>query len=104
MNPSGRTAIQKIRGTRSYRSIGKFGDKLLYMPLKLANHVLGKLDDRVQEGIFWGTQVRRSHHWHGKGHSQSADKHTTTGGTAVGLGTCTADAGDTAAAEPWGKQ
>lgn len=58
LNASGRTAIQEIRGTKSYRSIAKFGEKIFYMPLKLANRLPGKMDDRVQEGIFLGMRLK----------------------------------------------
>ena len=58
MNTAGRTAVREIRGKEACRPIAKFGEKILYMPLKLASHPVGKADDRFLDGVFVGMRLR----------------------------------------------
>ena len=41
---TGKSAAQLIKGNRSSRSIAQFGEKVMYMPLKLSNHPRGKME------------------------------------------------------------
>ena len=55
---TGRTAIQIIRGSTSSRGIAQFGEKILYMPLKLSTNQRGNMEDNYLDGIFLGMRLR----------------------------------------------
>ena len=58
LNNAGRTPTREIRGKESAKPIVKFGERILYMPLKLSSHPVGKVDDRFLDGIFVGMRMR----------------------------------------------
>ena len=58
VNGSGRTPVQEIRGSKSMRPIAKFGEKILYMPMKLTTRPVTKLEDRYKDGVFLGMRMR----------------------------------------------
>ena len=58
VNGSGRTPVQEIRGSKSIRPIAKFGEKILYMPMKLTTRPVTKLEDRYKDRVFLGMRLR----------------------------------------------
>ena len=57
---NGKTAAETVRGRASLRPLVKFGERVMYMPMKpaLKKDNRAKLDDRMLEGIFLGVKLR----------------------------------------------
>ena len=58
VDASGRTPYFVIKGRNSKRPIAMFGERVLYMPLKLPNNKPAKLDMKMKEGIWLGLKWR----------------------------------------------
>ena len=52
----GRTGIQRIRGKRSHKEICGFGERVVYMPLKIGRKA--DLEARMEHGVWLGLRTR----------------------------------------------
>ncbi len=62
VDADGRTPYYNIKGRNSRRPIAAFGERVLYMPLKLSNKKPAKLDTKKREGIWLGLRWRSDEH------------------------------------------
>ena len=53
-----------VKGKPPSQPIAEFGECVLYKPHK-GNHVAGKLDDRLREGVWLGVSARSGEHFIG---------------------------------------
>ena len=55
---SGRSAYEQIKGKASTRALAKFGEKILYMPMKSTANIPAKTEEKMKEGIFLGARFK----------------------------------------------
>ena len=55
---TGRSAYEQIKGKASTRALAKFGEKILYMPMKSTANIPAKTEEKLKEGIFLGARFK----------------------------------------------
>ena len=72
----GKTAVQLIRGSKPSRNIAQFGEKILYIPLKLSGHLRGHMEGHVFGWHISGHETAIRCNSHRKRQRSYQDAHT----------------------------